>query len=302
MLLDCLQNDPDLLIPEKFKHKIIPSLKPFLIKYDTGELLIQTFSGKHFQAAVFDAFFTSPKNIQLTKKAGTALVSMMSGEVQLFLHKQVSTIPVDISKLIELKNCIITVSPSYCRFSIIYWNSRHPSAFKELTRRNINRYSVLSPEDRRVLASARQIDCSHSCTSILQEALLESVVIRAFEQFESPQLGLENLDPFAREAQQLRSQLDKYFDKPGILREYIKKKSTQKIARRFQKLFSLTPSEYLVSLRLSHAKKHLLVTNTPIQEIAWEVGFESSAIFSRHFSNNEKLSPSKFRAIYKHHF
>lgn len=67
----------------------------------------------------------------------------------------------------------------------------------------------------------------------------------------------------------------------------------------FKKTVGMSVFEYLLSRRLSNAKKQLLETSAPVSEIAIEVGFSDFSYFSKIFKLHEGLSPSEFRAINK---
>lgn len=67
----------------------------------------------------------------------------------------------------------------------------------------------------------------------------------------------------------------------------------------FQKLFKrhtgFTPNEYLISARLKRAKELLRTTDTPIGEIACEVGIENASHFINLFKAHEGITPKAYR-------
>lgn len=67
--------------------------------------------------------------------------------------------------------------------------------------------------------------------------------------------------------------------------------------RRFHQLFGTTPFNYMLARRLNEAR-HLL-TSTPhsVKEIAEQVGYENPLYFSRVFSAQMQMSPSRYRAM-----
>lgn len=67
------------------------------------------------------------------------------------------------------------------------------------------------------------------------------------------------------------------------------------LRRGYKKIFHHHLADHIRELRLERARKLLAKTELPVHEIAWEVGYESAAGFSRVFSNHYKLSPSDFR-------
>ena len=69
----------------------------------------------------------------------------------------------------------------------------------------------------------------------------------------------------------------------------------------FSRVFKLqtgfSPYDYVVASRLSKAKECLLTTDMSVAEIAYEMGFNSEANFVYCFTNNEGISPGKFRKL-----
>lgn len=67
----------------------------------------------------------------------------------------------------------------------------------------------------------------------------------------------------------------------------------------FHKIFwetaHMTPNNYLLNIRLSHARSLLTNTNIPISEIASKCGFNSQAYFSDCFKRSLNSTPREFR-------
>jgi AraC family transcriptional regulator len=59
--------------------------------------------------------------------------------------------------------------------------------------------------------------------------------------------------------------------------------SIPQLVRQFKSVFGVTPHRYLTNIRLQRAVEFLQQTNTPINEIAWNCGFENASAFSRAF-------------------
>ena len=72
-----------------------------------------------------------------------------------------------------------------------------------------------------------------------------------------------------------------------------------------QKLFvqktTLTPNEYLASLRISRAKELLRMTTMPISGISSEIGIENTSYFIRIFREHEGVTPAEFRRLWRYH-
>lgn len=65
--------------------------------------------------------------------------------------------------------------------------------------------------------------------------------------------------------------------------------------RKFKKEIGMTPIEYLIEIRLKHAKTLLKRKNIPITDIAMRCGFGSSAHFSSCFQTRIGVTPTEYR-------
>ena len=71
--------------------------------------------------------------------------------------------------------------------------------------------------------------------------------------------------------------------------------SQRNLQRVFKKQFNETLSNYKKRLRLQMAYKKIVYSNDSIIDIAFEVGYETSASFAKAFKNHFKVSPSQSR-------
>jgi AraC-like DNA-binding protein len=70
------------------------------------------------------------------------------------------------------------------------------------------------------------------------------------------------------------------------------------LSRLFKRYINLTPSEYIMRLKLNRGGKLLLSTELPVKRIAEMVGFDDPYHFSRNFKNHHGLSPAKYRTAH----
>lgn len=63
--------------------------------------------------------------------------------------------------------------------------------------------------------------------------------------------------------------------------------------RLFRKSFGLTPNQFLTEVRLENAKK-LFTQGVSVQDVCWQVGFESLSSFSHLFKRRFGTSPTSY--------
>ncbi|WOO41472.1 AraC family transcriptional regulator [Rubellicoccus peritrichatus] len=69
--------------------------------------------------------------------------------------------------------------------------------------------------------------------------------------------------------------------------------------RKFRELLRLTPTAYLLTLRVQQARNLLVQTEHPLSEIAYMVGFYDQSHFSRNFHKVTGISPNAYRQQYR---
>jgi len=77
--------------------------------------------------------------------------------------------------------------------------------------------------------------------------------------------------------------------------------SISALERRFKKYLSKTPKQYIIDVRLEHARRLLVETTLPIALVAEQSGFVDASYFSRRFKRKFAVLPSEFRAEYREH-
>ncbi|AXG69320.1 regulatory protein SoxS [Kordia sp. SMS9] len=75
--------------------------------------------------------------------------------------------------------------------------------------------------------------------------------------------------------------------------------SPKSIAKHFQKLGTTTPSDFIKNRIILEAKRQLLYSEQTVKEIAFDLGFNDPAYFSRFFTKVLQKSPLNFKAEYK---
>jgi AraC-like DNA-binding protein len=67
-------------------------------------------------------------------------------------------------------------------------------------------------------------------------------------------------------------------------------------SKAFHKAYGVAPKQYLINLRLEHAKELLLTTNYSIKIIADQCGYENDYFFYRIFKKHVNKTPQEFRS------
>ena len=75
--------------------------------------------------------------------------------------------------------------------------------------------------------------------------------------------------------------------------------SKPKLIKDFKKITNASPIDYLLKIRLTHAKCMLSTTKKPISKISEECGFSSSNYFCYIFKKKLHMSPTDFRQCYR---
>ena len=70
------------------------------------------------------------------------------------------------------------------------------------------------------------------------------------------------------------------------------------LSEMFKEQYGMTLKDYLVSVRITEAKRLLRFTNKTTEEIATMVGINGAAYFSRIFKRVEGVTPTEYRGIW----
>ena len=75
--------------------------------------------------------------------------------------------------------------------------------------------------------------------------------------------------------------------------------SPKSITKHFQKNGSASPSDYIKNRLLLEAKRQLIYTDDSVKQIAYDLGFNDPAYFTRFFTKSELKSPLQFKKDHK---
>ncbi|MEM9920267.1 MAG: AraC family transcriptional regulator [Bacteroidota bacterium] len=130
------------------------------------------------------------------------------------------------------------------------------------------------------------------------ETYLRMFLIQALRKLE--ELG-QATQPTASEGNRLAGDfialVEKHYQKIHSVSEYAEMLfvSPKSLAKRLNALDYKTPTEIIRDRIVLQAKRDLRYTNKSVKEIAFELGFEDPAYFTRLFKKSEQLSPLNYR-------
>jgi YesN/AraC family two-component response regulator len=71
------------------------------------------------------------------------------------------------------------------------------------------------------------------------------------------------------------------------------------LSRMIKEWSGITFTELVTHRRLGEAKRRLISTDTPIQDIVSEVGYVNAASFTRKFKESEGVTPGQYRKLHR---
>ncbi len=98
---------------------------------------------------------------------------------------------------------------------------------------------------------------------------------------------------------EIRKYIDNNYNKPLNLGKLSKefKINNNKLTFLFYQKYSLTINNYILKLRIDHAKDLLIKTDYSITEIALKTGFNSNSYFNKQFKKIMKITANEYRKI-----
>lgn len=127
---------------------------------------------------------------------------------------------------------------------------------------------------------------------IFRQSFITKIIIDSLNELDtSGEMG--NDGKFTDVKTFILSNLDKKLDLPGISRKLQILPET--LRKGFKRAYGYNLLSYIRKERMLKAAKLLVETDIAIQEVAWEVGYESPTAFTRIFSSFHGCAPNDFR-------
>ncbi|EHQ89796.1 bifunctional transcriptional activator/DNA repair enzyme AdaA [Desulfosporosinus youngiae] len=107
--------------------------------------------------------------------------------------------------------------------------------------------------------------------------------------------------PMLELAQQTKNLIDDYFQERNRLAAEMKRLgvSASHLAAVFKQQYGMVPSQYLNKTRLDYTRKMLAETDTPIIDIAGNIGYDSLPSFYGFFKKQTGTTPREYRELNK---
>jgi CheY-like chemotaxis protein/AraC-like DNA-binding protein len=116
----------------------------------------------------------------------------------------------------------------------------------------------------------------------------------AYEWYDGQLLHQEDKDFMELVIKTIRENMDTDNFRPEIIAEKTGL-SARSFYRKFKKIASLSPTDFIKDYRLSYAAKLLITTNLSIQEVIYKVGISNKSYFYREFFKKYQLTPKAYR-------
>lgn len=144
---------------------------------------------------------------------------------------------------------------------------------------------------RRILSLTRNKDLHGE---IVVSSLIVALLTELLIQNSSTNLSLGFMPDYLKG---ILKEMEKRFQESLTLDLLAKEFSISKyhLSREFKRYMGTSPNEYLILIRLNHAKELLKYSRMTVEEIAYSCGFNNVSHFINVFKDREKNTPLKFR-------
>ena len=131
--------------------------------------------------------------------------------------------------------------------------------------------------------------------SYLKIFLITASRLKTEQHPQAQEVETENKEPFV--LQSLKNSIESHFRIKHSASDYadllnISAKALAKITKTY---FNKTVTDLISERIIIEAKRELYLTNKPVKEIAYQLGYEDEHYFSRFFKNNVDISPQLYR-------
>lgn len=156
-------------------------------------------------------------------------------------------------------------------------------------------YGTIFPGDKRMERDFHGV-LQAAGADIVDEHQLSLLISRILCRLASPRQQSDAVESFLRPAVDF---IRNHYSGPISLEDLADQCRISKphLIRSFKRYLNCTPHEYLLSYRLRQSKQRLVGSNSSVEEVAEQCGFNSASHFTRAFRSSTGMTPSEFRKL-----
>ncbi|RKF05077.1 AraC family transcriptional regulator [Tenacibaculum lutimaris] len=149
-----------------------------------------------------------------------------------------------------------------------------------------------------LLSLVEEFELEETAQHDMLQSLLKQFIVYSVRMKEEKDVVKENIETKLFKDFSLLVELN--FTKLHSVTDYANRLglSPKSLTKHFKKIGTQTPSDFIKSRIITEAKRLLLYTNKAIKHIAFELGFNDPAYFSRFFTKATGSSPKEFKKNY----
>lgn len=271
-----------------------------------GDILTQYFSDRYLQAWLYETHQQEPQEL-MVRVASTATVALFNLEGSALLHTRgrgALDIQPDSYQLLLLQPSThrLELSEGRHRFLFVFLSPSVQSLVSEDAITEPHEQPPmgrLSHVSRELIMGLYQRELEGDIWLLKRQVLLLDLLFRTLDE-SGVSYRREETAVYHRDFEKLasiKSYIAENIDKKLSLQHLSTRFGIQptQLRRGYYKVFHQHLCDYIRDLRLDKARRLLRKTGLPVQEIAWEVGYESAAGFSRMFAHYYNRPPMDIR-------
>lgn len=295
-------------IPRSYQQSLIHEAIANYNSNTGGDILTQYFSDQYLQAWLYESNQQESQELSI-QLASSAIVALFNFDGNTVLHtrrQEQLEIGQDSYYLLSLQPNIHTLElpAGRHRFLFLFLSPAIQSLVNE---ESIPAPFCQPPSGRLTISSREQLmglyqrELDGYIWRVKRQVMLLDIFFRTLSEA-GVQYRREDMAVYHRDYQTLnmvKTYIAENIDKKLSIQHLAKRFGIQptQLRRGYYKLFHQHLCDYVRDLRLDKARKLLTNTGIPVQEIAWEVGYESAAGFSRVFAHYYQHPPMDIRRI-----
>lgn len=293
-------------IPPSYRQSLIEEAIANFNSNEGGDILTQYFTDQYFQAWVYETRQAEPQTLSLSL-ATAAIAALYNLEGTLLLHTRgrgALEIGADHYHILNLEPSVhrVELPEGRHRFLLLFLSPDMQSLLSEdsIGAPHEQQHSPrLVTTDRHLVESLNQRGLEGHVWKLKRQVLLLDLLFRTLDGA-GVRYRAEDMAVYHRDYEtlnQVKAYIAENIDKKLSLQHLSTRFKIQptQLRRGYYRVFHQHLCDYIRDLRLERARKLLTETGLPVQEIAWEVGYESAAGFSRMFTHYYRQAPVRVR-------